>query len=438
MNWEERIENYVKETGFPKSLFIGEDDRVVGTWIMGNNYQARKDYYGCLAPDAPVLTADLRWIPMSKVKAGDMLVGFDETIINLNKRAVYPTKVIDVGPVTLPGIKIELEDGRNFICSNSHLWLVNGNSKPKNRTTWRRADELKNGDLIRAVCNQWDNVDNSNDAGWLGGIIDGEGNLDSGAGLRINITQNPGLVQSKIIDILTLLKVPFVSKERHRKTGKVQCETRTNNFSASLMLLGITRPIRMLNGWINSKLPIKNGVIKIKCITPTNSDHEFIGMNTESKTFVAYGLASHNSYPAGYLKRIKALFPDKLNVLHLFSGKVDTVIFPGKTVDINPANNPDYVDDAQSLLNVPLATFDLVLADPPYSVEDCDHYQTTMIKRNKVMKALGRGLVSGTYVVWLDQVLPMYRKDEFSLEAVIGMCKSTNHRFRMITIFRKL
>ena len=146
----------------------------------------------------------------------------------------------------------------------------------------------------------------------------------------------------------------------------------------------------------------------------------------------------YGGYPGGYLRRIKALFPDRLNVLHLFSGKVDTAIFPGKTVDINAANNPDYIDDAQSLLNVPLSTFDLVLADPPYSVEDCDHYQTTMIKRNKVMKALGNGLASGSYIVWLDQVLPMYRKDEFSLEAVIGMCKSTNHRFRMITIFRKL
>jgi hypothetical protein len=41
-------------------------------------------------------------------------------------------------------------------------------------------------------------------------------------------------------------------------------------------------------------------------------------------------------------------------------------------------------------------------------------------------------------VVWLDQVLPMYRKDAFAQEAVIGMWKSTNHRFRGITIFRRL
>jgi hypothetical protein len=145
----------------------------------------------------------------------------------------------------------------------------------------------------------------------------------------------------------------------------------------------------------------------------------------------------YGGYPAGYLKRIKALFPEKKNVLHLFSGMVDVEAFPGKRVDCNIETMPDYVDDAQSLATVPIEEFDLVLADPPYSVEDCDHYQTTMIKRNVVMKKLGERLRGGAHVVWLDQVLPMFRKDQFSIEAAIGMVKSTNHRFRVITIFRK-
>lgn len=145
----------------------------------------------------------------------------------------------------------------------------------------------------------------------------------------------------------------------------------------------------------------------------------------------------YGGYPAGYLRRIKALFPDKKNVLHLFSGMVDVETYPGKRVDINPDTNPDYVDDAQSLENVPVEEFDLILADPPYSVEDCEHYQTTMIKRNKVMKALGAKAKTGTHVVWLDQVLPMYRKAEWKVVAYIGMVKSTNHRFRVITIFER-
>lgn len=146
----------------------------------------------------------------------------------------------------------------------------------------------------------------------------------------------------------------------------------------------------------------------------------------------------YGGYPAGYLKRMKALFPDKQNCLHLFSGKVDTAAFPGKTVDINAENSPDYVDDAQTLERVPLEEFDLVMADPPYSVEDAEHYQTSMVKRNKVMDALGRRMTTGSHVVWLDQVLPMWRKVDFSLIGAIGIVKSTNHRFRVVSIFEKL
>lgn len=146
----------------------------------------------------------------------------------------------------------------------------------------------------------------------------------------------------------------------------------------------------------------------------------------------------YGGYPAGYLKRIKALFPEKRRVLHLFSGRVDLAMMPGDTVDVNPELEPTFVDDAQSLERVPLEQYDLVLADPPYSVEDADRYQTTMVKRNKVMAALGKGLTEGCHVVWLDQVLPMFRKDQFRIEAVIGMVKSTNHRFRVVTIFCKV
>jgi len=144
----------------------------------------------------------------------------------------------------------------------------------------------------------------------------------------------------------------------------------------------------------------------------------------------------YGGYPAGYLRRVRALFPEKRRVLHLFSGYVDVSALPGDTVDINPVLRPTYVDDAQTLINVPLEHYDLVLADPPYSVEDADRYRTTMVKRNAVMRALRR-LHADAHVVWLDQVLPMYRKDAFDIEAVIGMVKSTNHRFRVITVFRR-
>jgi len=146
----------------------------------------------------------------------------------------------------------------------------------------------------------------------------------------------------------------------------------------------------------------------------------------------------YGGYPAGYLRRIKALFPEKQKVLHLFSGRVDLSVLPGDTVDLNPELDPTYLDDAQKLAGVPVDKYDLILADPPYSIEDADHYQPTMVKRNLVMRALGRKASPGTHVVWLDQVLPMYRKDQWRIVGLIGMVKSTNHRFRVVVIFEKI
>jgi hypothetical protein len=145
----------------------------------------------------------------------------------------------------------------------------------------------------------------------------------------------------------------------------------------------------------------------------------------------------YGGYPHGYLARVKALFPDKKQVLHLFSGQVDTEIFPGTTLDSNLDNWPDILADAHDLSKIK-QRFDLILADPPYSIEDSVHYGTPMINRNKVLSQASMLLKKGGHLVWLDQVLPMYRKDNVITVGYIGMVKSTNHRFRVITIFEKL
>lgn len=144
----------------------------------------------------------------------------------------------------------------------------------------------------------------------------------------------------------------------------------------------------------------------------------------------------YGGYPNTYLRRVKSLFPDKQCVLHLFSGKVDTSIIPGDTVDIRPELNPTFVDDAQTLEKVPLELYDCIMCDPPYSVEDAERYQTSMIKRSLVMRALQRCKV-GTHVIWIDQVWPQYRKDFFELQACVGIQRSTNHRVRMMWIWER-
>lgn len=148
------------------------------------------------------------------------------------------------------------------------------------------------------------------------------------------------------------------------------------------------------------------------------------------------GSGYYGAYPPGYLKRVTSLFPDCDPVLHLFSGSLP----PGNytRVDLNEGLNPDVVCNAHELSkHVPNDHFEVIYADPPYTDEDASKYGTPACSRNVVIKQCEKVLKPGGFLVWLDQVLPMFRKDEMQMVGSIGFVRSTNHRFRVITIFRK-
>ena len=107
--------------------------------------------------------------------------------------------------------------------------------------------------------------------------------------------------------------------------------------------------------------------------------------------------------------------------------------------DIRPEMEPDVVGDARQLSGYfEPGSFDLILADPPYSEEDALHYGKPMVNRNKVLSECLKILKQGGHLVWLDQALPMFRKTEWRLWGAIGVVRSTNHRVRMVFIFEKV
>lgn len=144
----------------------------------------------------------------------------------------------------------------------------------------------------------------------------------------------------------------------------------------------------------------------------------------------------YGAYPHGYLPRIEAMFQDAKQILHLFSGSLP----PGNYVrlDIRPEVSPDVVGDAHLLSKIfKPNSFDLIIADPPYSVEDAEHYGKPMVKRQIVLKECIEVLQSGGWIIWLDQVFPNFSKGKLDLALTIGMIKSTNHRVRAVFGFRK-
>lgn len=149
------------------------------------------------------------------------------------------------------------------------------------------------------------------------------------------------------------------------------------------------------------------------------------------------GSGYHGSYPPGYLKRIMSLFPDKQSVLHLCSGSVKDV--NATTFDIRPELQPDILGNAEELASlVNGKTFDLILADVPYTGEDAAKYGQALLNRNKVVSECHKVLKDGGHLCWMDMVLPMYRKTDFKRMGHISIERSTNHRVRAVMMFEKI
>lgn len=150
------------------------------------------------------------------------------------------------------------------------------------------------------------------------------------------------------------------------------------------------------------------------------------------------GSGYHGSYPPSYLKRITSMFPDAKRVLHLFSGSLpegDYVRFDRRK---DLPNGVDVVGDATNLSDYfALDSFDIIYADPPYTEEDAQKYGTCLISRNKVVKECQKILTRGGFLLWMDMILPMYRKDEWNRCIEISISRSTNHRIRGVFGFQK-
>lgn len=157
----------------------------------------------------------------------------------------------------------------------------------------------------------------------------------------------------------------------------------------------------------------------------------FLGQNYRNAT------SYYGAYPPMYWKRIQAFIRPTDNVVHLFSGS----LAPGnyQRVDMDPAMNPDICCKSEEVdQHVLHNSVDIVFADPPYSKADSDiGYKGNYPNKKKTIESVHKILKPGGLLVWLDTALPMFRKTEYELAGVITILISTNHRVRLVSIFRK-
>lgn len=142
----------------------------------------------------------------------------------------------------------------------------------------------------------------------------------------------------------------------------------------------------------------------------------------------------YGAYPAGYLDRLLALFPDiaPASTLHVFSGSLP----PGEYARCDSVQPAEYRCTVEQLPNFG-AGFALIVADPPYSAEDAKRYGTPAIHRGRTMQALAKVAARGAFCCWLDTCWPMHRKAEWRTVGRVVITRSTNHRTRDLTIFER-
>lgn len=275
----------------------------------------------CLDPETPVLTADLRWVPIKSVMPGDAVVGIDEFPERAQgserngQRKLRRATVLAKAFTTKKAYRLTFDNGRSVTCSADHRWLVRRSSGPLDWRVTKGPTEfhsLKVGHQIVQVVEPWEE-DDSREAGYLSGVYDGEGSLNRGGkrglgacGLSVCFTQNPGLVLDRTLDLLKEKGFSPQPSNSHAYLHDGKCEQWViRGLAESLRFLGQMRPERLvarasaafegvsLRGKGSSRYtqpPKVATIVKIEELP----EQLLVDIQTSTKTFLANGLVSHN------------------------------------------------------------------------------------------------------------------------------------------------
>lgn len=274
----------------------------------------------CLDENTKVLRSDFKWVRISEVRPGDILVGVDEFGIgvtkngNTNQRKMRRTVVEATRTFREETLKLTLENGVEIIATGEHRLLSkkNGGVEPE----WKTVSSLKVGNVLRYVSKTWG--DPTNEDSWFGGMIDGEGHLalPSRSGVALGVSQVDGPVWERLLEYVKTRGYNFRIEVDKRSAGessklgskdvnKVVISRIDDVFKA----MGLARPARFLprggDWWEGKSLPggkIRHvawqKIIKIEYAGVRN----VVDLQTSTKTFIAEGFVSHNStLVSGYL-----------------------------------------------------------------------------------------------------------------------------------------
>lgn len=250
-----------------------------------------EDY--CIAPSHRLLGTDLRWRPASEFSVGDTVLGFDEYG---NRRRWRSAEIESIRYEDAPVFDVELENGDVITTTAEHRWLVKKTNPHKEtlRYNWVETKDLVPGvSSVPKMLEVWDE-DTSKEAGWLAGVMDGEGSMSPNC-RQLSVSQNPGPVLERIDAAITAYGTGASGRVVKKNS---RCEVRyIGGFLAErLKFLGTVRPERLISKVDFNKIGCmqsRYGCHKVVSVRPAGVQ-QIIKIQTSSRTFIAEGYPMHN------------------------------------------------------------------------------------------------------------------------------------------------
>jgi len=308
--WIEATKVKAREDGFVVNIF-GRirplPELSAGSWKMREKAErecVNTIIQGCLAPETRVLKSDLVWVPAGSLKVGDKLVAFEEYASRFSGRKWQEATVLTTGVIKLPCYMLTFSDGTMVMASEEHPWLT---MRGKHYQHWLQTKDLiVNRSRINEAIPVWE-ADNSWEGGYLASAFDSEGSIcqykgGRSQGITIQYSQSDLGIQLKIEELLAHFGFDYY---RYPTEGIVSptsgvWQTRIKGgYAENLRFLGQIRPIRLLKKFnmedTSRRMFSKLSRSRLLVDKYYLGLRDVIALETDTQTYFAEGMPSHNS-----------------------------------------------------------------------------------------------------------------------------------------------
>ena len=256
----------------------------------------------CITPDMRLLGEDLRWKPASEFSVGDDVLGFDENIESGRHGRRYKNANIEIITETDAEVfEVTLESGKVLKVTKEHKFLVSNNSQ----YAWVETKDLRTKETSPKYYSKLPCLlpvyeqDTSFDAGWMSGMLDGEGCLSNGKQRphTLSVAQRPTGTLEKLERVFKKFEVNTSKRDVKASTDCISLRV-TGGFSEVYRALCLFRPERLLakvNFDSFGRLEMRgksfnDGVVSVKSV----GVQKILKIQTSARTFMCEGYPMHN------------------------------------------------------------------------------------------------------------------------------------------------